>query len=79
MPFPGATKKDIIAMIEITITIHGPVGMEGAMYEIYAPIIPDIPPNNAARKSITFNRSVQNRAAAAGVMSIAAIRTTPTA
>ena len=79
MPFRGAKKKEKIAMIERTITIQGPVGMEGAAYEINAPATPENAPNNAARMIILSKSWVQNRDAAAGVISIAAVSTTPTA
>src|SRR5690554_1466781 len=79
MPTLGAKKKEKKAIKEETITIHGPVGIAGATKEIYAPNRPEIAPNEAERSIIFLKSLVQNRAAAAGVINIAAINTTPTA
>src|SRR5690606_2074294 len=75
----GAAKKELKAMVDITITIHGPVGMDGATKDICAPAIPLIAPNTLARRIIARMLCVQRRAAAAGVMRIAALSTTPAA
>src|SRR5690606_16075502 len=74
-----AKPKEAMAIIDTIITIQGPVGIDGAAYETKAPLKPENAPINAAITSIIPNRSVQKRAAAAGVISMAATKTTPTA
>ena len=53
--------------------------MSVGVYEIKAPASPDNAPMKAEISNMTFRFSVQKRAAAAGVISNAAINTTPTA
>ena len=60
-------------------TITGPVGSRGAMALRKVPATPERPPKSAASSTIRCRRSVQKRAATAGVISMAAISTTPTA
>src|SRR5690606_24355067 len=79
MPLRGAKKNERKAMTEETTTIQGPVGMAGAAYEIYAPANPANAPNATAIQTIRRMLFVQYRAAAACVINMAAINTTPTA
>src|SRR5690606_28510825 len=78
-PRLGANTRDITAIAERLITIHGPVGILGAVKLMYDPTNPDnIPAKPAIKRSFT-KFSVHERAAAAGVIIKAAINTTPTA
>ena len=65
-------------MTVIVITITGPVDIPSVVLLIIEPIIPLMPPNIAERISMLFRLDIHWRAAAAGAMSIATIRTTPT-
>ena len=75
----GAKRADTTKHKVAMSTITGPVGIRGTKELMKVPTTPDKPPKAAASSTILCRCSVQKRAATAGVMSIAAISTTPTA
>ena len=79
MPRLGAKNKEKRATKERPITIHGPVGMEGATKLNRDPLKAEKAAIKAEINIMGFNESVQERAAAEGVINKAAIKTTPTA
>ena len=78
-PRLGANINEIRNRNSAVTTIHGPVGIAGASPLITVPPTPDRAPTPAAIMIMIPSDSVQYRPAAAGMISMDAISTTPTA
>ena len=79
MPWRGENSKATAKSRLADSTMNGPVGSRVPKNERKAPLSPEIIPRQELQTSIRWNRSVRSEAVAAGMMSMAETRTTPTA